>query len=131
MQQERLRGPVAGRSSATEPVSVQHQLAPGKRTLAEAVAPVQMQPGSAAARPSPRAEPAGAGSTAPRASSTGPGLATLFGGPAVQHARSSAAPAPAQDAPVHAAAARGTATPASPLPYADRIQHAFGRHDIS
>jgi hypothetical protein len=32
---------------------------------------------------------------------------------------------------IHAAAARGTATPASALPYADQIQRAFGRHDIS
>ncbi len=41
-------------------------------------------------------------------------------------------PALAEDpAQVHAAAARGTATPAMELPYADRIQRAFGRHDIS
>jgi hypothetical protein len=39
---------------------------------------------------------------------------------------------PAEDpADVHAAAARGTATPATRLPYADQIQRAFGRHDIS
>lgn len=34
-------------------------------------------------------------------------------------------------ADVHAAAAQGIATPASPLPFADRIQRLFGRHDIS
>ena len=34
-------------------------------------------------------------------------------------------------AQVHAAAMRGTATPATKLPYADQIQRAFGRHDIS
>jgi hypothetical protein len=32
---------------------------------------------------------------------------------------------------IHAAAARGTATPASPLPNTDRLQRAFGRHDLS
>src|SRR5215470_8758704 len=32
---------------------------------------------------------------------------------------------------VHAAAARGVATPAQPLPHADVIQRAFGRHDVS
>lgn len=32
---------------------------------------------------------------------------------------------------VHAAAARGVATSSSALPYADTIQRAFGRHDIS
>jgi hypothetical protein len=51
-------------------------------------------------------------------------------------------PAPVQRAPgrvhdeddpaqIHAAAARGTATAASALPYLDAIQRAFGRHDIS
>jgi hypothetical protein len=35
------------------------------------------------------------------------------------------------DAAIHAAAARGVATPWSALPHASRIQHAFGRHDIS
>lgn len=41
-----------------------------------------------------------------------------------------AAPAEAP-ARVHAAVARGTATPATKLPYTDQIQRAFGRHDIS
>jgi hypothetical protein len=35
------------------------------------------------------------------------------------------------EATVHAAAARGTSTPASPLPFSDTLQRAFGRHDIS
>lgn len=35
------------------------------------------------------------------------------------------------EATVHAAAARGTSTPASPLPFSDALQRAFGRHDIS
>lgn len=34
------------------------------------------------------------------------------------------------DQSAHDAAARGAATPASPLPLADRIQRVFGRHDI-
>ncbi|HEY4058656.1 MAG TPA: DUF4157 domain-containing protein [Kofleriaceae bacterium] len=33
--------------------------------------------------------------------------------------------------PIHAAAQAGVAGPAGPLPYADRIQAAFGRHDLS
>ncbi|HEY0388956.1 MAG TPA: DUF4157 domain-containing protein, partial [Gaiellales bacterium] len=32
---------------------------------------------------------------------------------------------------VHAAASRGVATPAAPLPFSDTIQRAFGRHDVS
>jgi hypothetical protein len=35
------------------------------------------------------------------------------------------------DGDVHAAAARGTATPATALPHGDTIQRAFGKHDIS
>src|SRR4051812_780533 len=35
------------------------------------------------------------------------------------------------DAAIHATAARGIATPWSALPHAGRIQHSFGRHDIS
>ena len=38
---------------------------------------------------------------------------------------------PASSESIHAAAERGTATPATTLPYADQIQRAFGRHDIS
>ena len=37
---------------------------------------------------------------------------------------------PPQEA-VHAAAARGVATPASSLPFSDTIRRAFGRHDVS
>jgi hypothetical protein len=47
--------------------------------------------------------------------------------PAVQMYGAGRQPADA----VHAAAARGVATPASPLPFGDTIQRAFGRHDIS
>jgi hypothetical protein len=41
------------------------------------------------------------------------------------------APAAANEAGVHAAAAQGIATPSSRLPYSDTIQHLFGRHDVS
>jgi hypothetical protein len=39
--------------------------------------------------------------------------------------------AAADPSAVHQAAARGVATPARPLPFADLIQRCFGRHDIS
>ena len=63
----------------------------------------------------------------------GPGKQTLveqIAGPVVQQdaARRNHAN---DEASVHAAASQGIATPASPLPYADTIQRAFGRHDIS
>lgn len=55
-----------------------------------------------------------------------PTLQMLFGG------QRAALPTAAEDPPqVHAAAARGTATPATKLPFAGQIQRAFGRHDIS
>src|SRR5262249_44173622 len=54
-----------------------------------------------------------------------PTLQMLFG---VQRVATAAVEDAAQ---VHAAAERGTATPATRLPYADQIQRAFGRHDIS
>ena len=79
---------------------------PGKRTLSEAL-------GATAPAPVQRV-----------ASGAGPGI-------------SAAPPAPSRasgtsgDEAVHAAAARGTTTSASGLPFADSIQRAFGRHDIS
>lgn len=46
--------------------------------------------------------------------------------------RSANLPSGNQDeASVHAAAPRGIATPASPLPHSESIQRLFGRHDIS
>jgi hypothetical protein len=101
---------------------------PGKRTLTEGLAAQRREAApatgaeisggeTAASPPATLSLPAGGG---PR-----PTLQMLFG---VQRAGR----APAEDAAeVHAAAARGTATAASELPYADRIQRAFGRHDIS
>ena len=38
---------------------------------------------------------------------------------------------PSDEATVHAAAPRGVATPASPLPFSDTLQRVFGRHDVS
>lgn len=58
-----------------------------------------------------------------------PGKRTLVeeaGTPAVQMQGGGAQPEA-----VHAAAARGVATPASSLPFSDTLQRAFGRHDIS
>lgn len=46
----------------------------------------------------------------------------------IQRAATGAEP---DTADIHASAARGIATPASPLPHADHIQRLFGRHDIS
>jgi hypothetical protein len=79
-------------------------------------------------------------STAPPSA---PGKRTLTEAVAADHAAAGAplqmrsgAPGVGQSgeqasAQVHAAATRGTATPASKLPHADHIQRAFGRHDIS
>jgi len=99
-------------------------LAPGKRTLTDRLAPhpeTAAGPGGAApgAASAPRdVSPAAAGARPAT-------LQMLFGAP-----RAHAGPGrdPAQ---VHAAAARGAATPAAPLPHAEPIQRAFGRHDIS
>lgn len=65
------------------------------------------------------------------ASGRSPGKRTL-----VEQAYAAAAPvqrrtAETSDAVTHAAAARGTATPASALPHDDRLQRVFGRHDVS
>ncbi len=47
--------------------------------------------------------------------------------------QSAAAPIQAAEDPaaIHAAAARGVATPGGRLPFADRIQASFGKHDVS
>jgi hypothetical protein len=68
-----------------------------------------------------------------RSHDTAPGKQTLVAqivAPVVQ-LRAADQNAPSSDATVHAAAARGVATPASPLPFSDALQRAFGRHDIS
>jgi hypothetical protein len=53
--------------------------------------------------------------------------------PAAVQARATQPPAGSggDDAAIHAAADRGTATPSSALPHGDRIQRLFGRHDVS
>ena len=112
-----------GGSRLSDPVDAQQ---PGKRTLTEDLV-VQRQEASTA-----HGELAASrtGLPAPLPALTGSGLRPtlqmLFG---VQRA---ATAAPAEDpTQVHAAAARGTATPASSLPFADRIQALFGpRHDV-
>ncbi|HEX8109909.1 MAG TPA: DUF4157 domain-containing protein [Kofleriaceae bacterium] len=127
MYREQFPGLVPGRQSSSGSLGVE-QLAPGKRSLTEGLAVPRREaadPGhdtavseAAAAAPAPLPVTA---STGPR-----PTLQMLFG---VQRV---AIAAPADDpAHVHAAAARGTATPATRLPYADQIQRVFGRHDIS
>lgn len=127
MHRERFPGRVLGRESSTFARAVQHQLSPGKRTLTEALVvqrreatpePELATNGTTASAPAP--PPIGAGGD-PR-----PNLQMLFGVPR------SATAVPAEDpAKVHAAAARGIATEPSKLPFADQIQRAFGRHDIS
>lgn len=75
---------------------------PGKRSLTEAVGPIQAKPAAA---------PASAGAKA--------------------GADGGASASPGESAAVQGVAARGAATPSTQLPHADTIQRAFGRHDIS
>src|ERR1700704_4151717 len=58
-----------------------------------------------------------------------PGKSTLTSNLMVQMKATTSSPLPST---VHEAAARGIATPATPLPHADKIQAAFGPdHDVS
>lgn len=62
-----------------------------------------------------------------------PGKHTLvdrISAPVVQQ-RATAEEAALGDTAIHAAASQGVATPASPLPFSDTIQRAFGRHDVA
>jgi hypothetical protein len=71
--------------------------------------------------------------TAAPARPAAPGKQTLveqIDTPVVQR-RAAAEPGARDEASVHAAASRGVATPASALPFANTIQRAFGRHDVS
>ena len=104
--------PALGKHTLTEQLPVQRR---------EGATPPGAESGASTAVPSTPAPLLGGASSRPR-----PTLQMLFG---VQRAAAGAPAAAA--ATVHAAAARGTATPASKLPHADRIQRAFGRHDIS
>ena len=68
-----------------------------------------------------------------RSHDAAPGKQTLveqLAAPVVQR-RAADKPAPSDETTVRAAASRGVATPASPLPFSDTIQRAFGRHDVS
>ena len=80
-------------------------------------------------RRGPDASPGRSGGNAEEIS---PGKRTLVEqvpGPAVQLGATGAAPTPTPA--VHEAAARGMATPSSPLPHGSTIQHLFGHHDVS
>lgn len=106
-------------------------LGPGKRTLVEELGAAGAATGggsaaSSAAQPSgpinrtgtATARPADAdGAAAPQPVWVG-SIQRLFGREAAEGT-------------AHAAASQGVATPASPLPFSDTIQRAFGRHDVS
>jgi hypothetical protein len=68
-----------------------------------------------------------------RSCEAAPGKQTLVEqviAPVVQR-RAADKPASSDETAVRAAASWGVATPASPLPFSDAIQRAFGRHDVS
>lgn len=120
MQRER----VPGRStSSTNAHDVQPPIAPGKQTLVSGLA-VQRRESAGAIDAAPAASGPAAPATLP--GDPRPTLQMLFG---VQ--RDATTPPSADPEHVHAAAAQGTASPASGLPFADQIQRAFGHHDIS
>ena len=96
---------------------------PGKRTLTEMLPSVSAPelPPQASAPVQRKADSSVPATTSrPR-----PTIEDLFG---VQRKAASAEP---ESATVHASAQRGIATAASPLPHAETIQRAFGRHDVS
>jgi hypothetical protein len=105
---------------------VAHQIAPGEHAMTEvpvvqhsesADASYVAMSGSLPMLPRPAAASAPANPVAT--------LQMLFGGPRTGTASAK------NPAHVHAVAARGTATSATKLPHFDRIQRAFGRHDVS
>lgn len=100
--------------STTSPGPRAPEPSPGKHTLVEAL-PVAVQR---------RSPPTGDASDDVGASSSHTGTAA----PAGDAGQRRGGPTPQQ---VHAAAARGIAGGATPLPFADRIQASFGRHDIT
>lgn len=103
--------------------TMNNALALGKCTLTEQL-PVQRRDASTVSSAErPRAQPV-AGSPIPGPSGIDRDRCrSLFGPPSSVYGE--------DYAPVHAAAARGVATPASPLPYLETIQRCFGRHDVS
>lgn len=108
--------------AATSAAAGHGETMPGKRTLTEGLVEERREDATELAERETAASPP---APLPAAGNTRPTLQMLFG---VQRVATTGADDPAQ---VHAAAAHGTATPATPLPYADQIQRAFGRHDIS
>jgi hypothetical protein len=124
MHRERVHHRAAGTQSTADAPGVQ-QTGPGKHTLTEEL-PVQRRAAmaSGAASVASGATASSAGSASVGASNSIP-LDSLFG------ARREAAVPTGSPEQVHAAAARGTATPATRLPFADQIQRSFGRHDVS
>jgi hypothetical protein len=97
---------------------------PGKSTLSEKL-PVQRKVVEATADGPSDASPIAA--PVQRKLAESPSLLQLFGPPIQMRDSGGAGPEA-----VHAAAARGTATPATSLPYADKIQASFGAaHDVS
>ncbi len=116
-----MRRGAGAREGATQSPA-QAAAGPGKRTLTERLeVPHAAPPGAGAAAratAAPALVPAAAGTAGAWSS-----LQMLFGGPRA----ATAATDPAQ---IRAIAARGTATPATTLPYADQIQRAFGHHDV-
>jgi len=137
MHRERSRDAAPGRHGAGGS-PVQRDAHPGKQTLTAAIAPDPPGPVQRSIASRPAAAPVDAvpeQGARPIAGLTSVAMKSLFGGAGVQRAQpagAGAGAAPAHDAAsVHAAAARGIATPASALPHAGSIQRAFGRHDIS
>ncbi len=97
---------------------------PGKRTLVETAASASELHAPSAVQRQTR----GATASTPSPATAGASLQQLFGRPVQRRGQ----PSDAEPAQIHAAAARGTATPATALPFADRIQAAFGpRHPVA
>src|SRR5262245_56086372 len=108
-------GSVDAATTASAPAA-----APGKSTLSEAV-PVQRKAVDAAPDAAPLAAPV------QRKLAESPSLLQLFSRPVQMRDGGGTDPEA-----VHAAAARGTATPSTSLPHADQIQASFGAaHDVS
>jgi len=102
------------RYASTGAAATQDAPVPGKQTLTQGM--VQMHPVAP-----PSSAPAASSPPLPVPAGPRPTLQMLFG-------RRGPASDPEQ---VHAAAARGTATAATQLPYLEQIQRSFGKHDVS
>jgi hypothetical protein len=102
---------------------------PGKQTLVETAASAsELHASELHAASVVQRQTRGATASTPSPATAGASLQRLFGH-AVQRRGQ---PSDAEPAQIHAAAARGTATPATALPFADRIQAAFGpRHSVA